>query len=88
MGVLEDGKVVFVIVDGRQKISQGISLYNLASFMKHYGCVSALNLDGGSSSTLVINNQIVNSPSRRRFGILPGQKTVANALIVVPKNNI
>jgi hypothetical protein len=63
-GVRADGTLVFVTVDGRQpEASVGMSIPELTDLMLELGCVSAMNLDGGGSTTMVINGQIVNSPS-------------------------
>ena len=64
VGVTADGKILLVLVDGRQKgISRGIGLVELAHRMQAMGCVDALNLDGGGSSALSVGGLIVNSPS-------------------------
>lgn len=63
IGVLADERLIFVVVDGRQPLkSTGLTIPELCQLMKSFGCIHALNLDGGGSSTMVINNEIVNSP--------------------------
>ncbi len=63
-GVRADGTLVFVTVDGRQpETSVGMSIPELTDLMLELGCVSAMNLDGGGSTTMVVNGQVVNSPS-------------------------
>jgi hypothetical protein len=63
-GVRADGTLVFVTVDGRQpETSVGMSIPELTDLMLELGCVSAVNLDGGGSTTMVIDGQVVNSPS-------------------------
>ena len=63
-GVRADGTLVFVTVDGRQpETSVGMSIPELTDLMLELGCVSAMNLDGGGSTTMVVNGKIVNSPS-------------------------
>lgn len=57
-------KVYFVVVDGRQAgFSVGMSLYEMAAFMKEIGVAHAVNLDGGGSSSIVVWNSQMNSPS-------------------------
>lgn len=63
IGVLEDGHYVFVVTDGRTSESTGLTLYQLAEFMESLGCTTAYNLDGGGSSTMYFNGQIVNKPT-------------------------
>ena len=53
----------FVVSDGRTKKSEGLSLYELANYMKDLGCSTAYNLDGGGSSTMVFNGKIINNPT-------------------------
>ncbi len=70
-----------VVVDGRQtRLSIGMTLTELAQYMKSLGCREAMNLDGGGSSTMWLNNRVVNSPADEE------ERPVANALIVVRKN--
>ena len=63
IGILEDGHYVFVVTDGRTDESEGLTLYQLAEFMQSLGCSTAYNLDGGGSSTLYFNGEIINKPT-------------------------
>lgn len=63
IGVIDDLHYVFVVSDGRTDDSEGLSLYELASFMDQLGVQTAYNLDGGGSSTMVFQNQIINNPT-------------------------
>jgi len=79
VGINKDStKVFFVAVDGRQpSLSVGMTLSELAAYMKSIGCYQALNLDGGGSTALVVRNQVVNSPSDG------SERSVGNALLAV-----
>ena len=66
IGILEDGHYVFVVSDGRSAESEGLSLYELAEFMQSLGVQTAYNLDGGGSSTMVYQGELVNKPSGSR----------------------
>ena len=57
------GGVWYVVVDGRQKQSVGASLAETAEVMRGLGCVEAINLDGGGSSTLSLFGMVLNRPS-------------------------
>jgi len=71
-------RLMLVVVDGRQQdLSIGMNLIELADFMISQGCHEAVNLDGGGSSTMVIRDQVVNSPSDG------WERYVANALLVI-----
>lgn len=71
-------KFYLVTVDGRQNTSSGMTLTELGEFMKGFGAHNALNLDGGGSTTLVVHDEVVNSPSDGS-----GEREVANALMIV-----
>ena len=63
IGIIDDLHYVFVVSDGRSGESEGLSLYELASFMEQLGVQTAYNLDGGGSSTMVFQGEVVNNPS-------------------------
>jgi exopolysaccharide biosynthesis protein len=49
--------------DGREGASIGLTLFELASLMKEFGCVNAMNLDGGGSTVMYVKDKIVNRPA-------------------------
>lgn len=53
---------MMVVVDGRSDVSRGVTLYELADILKEQGCTYAYNLDGGGSTTMYFNGEIVNQP--------------------------
>ncbi|WP_261305392.1 phosphodiester glycosidase family protein [Paenibacillus andongensis] len=64
MAQLKDGTILFVVIDGRQPgYSVGATLYDVQKILLEKGAVTAANLDGGSSSVLVKDNQVINRPS-------------------------
>ena len=63
IGIDGDGAWYFVVSDGRTDESEGLTLSELAAFMKDLGCVTAYNLDGGGSSTMVFNGVVINQPT-------------------------
>ena len=62
-GRTREGALVLMVVDGRQSVSRGVNLEELARMMLGIGAVDALNLDGGGSSTLVVNGKLLNRPT-------------------------
>lgn len=78
IGMTDDRHLYMLVVDGRQQASSGMSLYELADFMTKYGITEALNLDGGGSTTMIVNGEIVNSPSDPT-----GPRPVSNALFLI-----
>jgi len=81
LGWRGDGKLVLVTVDGRQpQKSVGMTIAELANLMLELDCVEALNLDGGGSTTMVIRNKVVNSPSDAT-----GERAVSDALLFLPR---
>lgn len=63
IGLIDTDHFVFIVSDGRTSESAGLSLYELAEFMKGLGVKTAYNLDGGGSSTMYFNGQIINNPT-------------------------
>jgi uncharacterized protein YigE (DUF2233 family) len=79
VGFNADTSVMYLItVDGRQTISKGVDLFEFARFMLKLGIYQGINFDGGGSTTMVVRNEIMNSPSDPT-----GERWVANALLVV-----
>lgn len=63
VGVIDDNHLVFVVVDGRSTgYSEGVTLTELADIMISLGAETAYNLDGGGSSTMVFDGELVNNP--------------------------
>ncbi|GAA2224426.1 phosphodiester glycosidase family protein [Promicromonospora sukumoe] len=64
IGVIDENHYVIVVVDGRQEgYSRGVTLTELAQIMTDLGATTAYNLDGGGSSTLYFDGEVVNQPS-------------------------
>ncbi|MCK4640221.1 MAG: phosphodiester glycosidase family protein [Candidatus Marinimicrobia bacterium] len=80
VGFSQDSTLLYLfVVDGRQAgFSVGMSLYELADYMLEWGVHNGINLDGGGSSTMVVRDRVINSPSDSG-----GERSVANALMVV-----
>lgn len=62
IGQRSDGIALFLVINGRLATSVGADMSDLTEVMENYGAVNAANLDGGSSTELVINNKIINTP--------------------------
>ena len=62
IGQRKDGIVLMLVINGRIPSSIGADMVDLTEIMENYGAYNAANLDGGSSSELVINNKIINTP--------------------------
>ncbi len=63
IGLIDTNHFVFVVSDGRTSESAGLSLYELATFIQSLGVKTAYNLDGGGSSTMYFNGEVVNNPT-------------------------
>lgn len=63
IGIINENHYIIVVSDGRTAESKGLSLYQMAEVMKSYGVKTAYNLDGGGSSTLYFNGQVINKPT-------------------------
>lgn len=76
IGYTKDNTLIMVTVDGREHQSVGMTLGQLASFMKSIGCTNAINLDGGGSTVMYANGQVVNNPAFK------GGIAISNALVI------
>ncbi len=63
VGIIDDLHYVFVVSDGRTDESTGLTLYQLAEYMQGLGVETAYNLDGGGSSTMYFNGNVMNNPT-------------------------
>jgi hypothetical protein len=67
-----------VVVDGRQVgLSVGMTLAELSEFLVELGCQEAINLDGGGSTELILDGQVLNSPCYGR------ERATATSLLVI-----
>lgn len=70
IGQRKDGIVLMLVINGRIPTSIGASMRDLTEVMERYGAYNASNLDGGSSTELVIKNEIINTPvAGGRYGL-------------------
>ncbi|MBW8827108.1 MAG: cell wall-binding repeat-containing protein [Acidobacteria bacterium] len=84
VGILADGRLVIVTVDGRQaKYSVGMTVKDFADYLVKLGAVNAVNLDGGGSTAMAIKGVLANRPSDAA-----GERPIGPALIVVPKGYV
>ena len=79
IGQNADGAIVLLVADGRDADSPGASYGDMAQLCLELGMVSALNLDGGPSSTMVIEGRQVNGN-----GINSGFRAVPCAVLIAP----
>ena len=63
IGIIDENHYIIVVSDGRTSESKGLSLYQMAEVMKSCGVKTAYNLDGGGSTTLYFNGQVINKPT-------------------------
>ena len=62
IGQRKDGIVLFLVIDGRTLTEPGANMNDLIEIMQNYGAYNASNLDGGTSSAMVVNGKIINDP--------------------------
>ena len=79
IGQRQDGAVLLLVIDGRQAQSLGASYKDLADVMMEYGAINAGNLDGGSSSMMIWNGEVLNNRST-----LIGPRKIPTAFLVKP----
>lgn len=84
-----DGHTLLLAADGRNALAQGLSLPELTYVLQQLGCRTALNLDGGGSTTLYVRGEpeagVVNMPSDNKRFDHAGERPVSNALMVRKK---
>lgn len=83
MAQKSDGTIMFAIIDGRQTHSIGATLYDVQNVFLQHGAIIAANLDGGSSTVLVKDNQIINKPASEH-----GERYLPTAWLVFEHPNI
>ena len=69
IAITEDNHYLFIVSDGRTDESEGLSLYELATFAASLGAKTVYNLDGGGSSTMYFNGNVVNNPNTNGWDI-------------------
>jgi hypothetical protein len=79
IGRTKTGDLWLVTIDGRSTMSVGATLLEAADVMKRLGCVDAVNLDGGGSTTFDLFGVTLNRPSD---GV---ERPVANAVLIKGK---
>ncbi|MBO9594400.1 MAG: phosphodiester glycosidase family protein [Niabella sp.] len=81
VGVTKKGKVILLVADGRNANAAGLSLNELQKIMRWLNCSSAINFDGGGSSTLWTRKRgVVNHPTDNKKWDYEGERAVANIL--------
>ncbi|HNX29649.1 MAG TPA: phosphodiester glycosidase family protein [Syntrophomonadaceae bacterium] len=66
IGQISSLHYIFIVSDGRTNESAGLSLFELAQEFKEKDCITAYNLDGGGSSTMYFNGEVINNPTDGR----------------------
>lgn len=81
IGYISDNHYVLVVADGRTDESEGLSLLKLAEFMEGLGCTQAYNLDGGGSSTMYYDGEVINNPTTN--GNTISERSVSDILYII-----
>ena len=76
IGYTKDNRFIMITADGREGSSIGMTLKELAYYMKQLGCVNAMNLDGGGSTVMYVKGAIANKPP------VQGGIALSNALTI------
>lgn len=77
IGQAADGTFFFVVIEGRSSSSVGATLYDLQEIMENLGAVNATNLDGGGSSEMYYDGELVNNLSNGKERELPNAFVVS-----------
>ncbi len=76
IGYTKNNVLIMVTVDGRKEGTTGVTLTELASIMKHLGCYEAINLDGGSSTVMYVDGNVISGSN------IKNSAAISNALTV------
>ena len=76
------GSVLLLVLDGRSINTLGATMQDVADIMLEYGAVNAGNLDGGSSSVMVYDGEIINNCAS-----VTGPRNIPTAFIVLPEGD-
>ncbi|HVF80904.1 MAG TPA: phosphodiester glycosidase family protein [Flavisolibacter sp.] len=71
MGYTKDNKLIILVIEGRNPNAGGATLIQEAQILKDLGCIEALNLDGGGSSSLLVNGKETIKPSDKTQRAVP-----------------
>ncbi len=82
---LAPGRLLALVCDGRSRRDAGLTLEELAQLLATLGCHTALNLDGGGSTSLVTGGRLVNRPYGAVDRPEPGGRAVSSALLFLPR---
>lgn len=83
VGIRDNGDWVFAVVD---RHLGGMTIRELAELMLMLGCKEALNLDGGGSSTMVLDNTVINTPCGKVPQDDKWVNGVSDAILILPGN--
>lgn len=83
IGQRSDGAMLLLVINGRQVGSMGATYEDVADVMLSFGAVNALNLDGGSSSTMLYEGEFLNISSS-----LVGQRGLPTGIIVLSEEDV
>lgn len=85
VGIKGSGEWVFVVVDSCfYGFFGGMTIQQLAEFMLELGCIEAVNLDGGGSSTMVLAGVVVNEPAGKLREGAKLVEAVSDAILILP----
>jgi hypothetical protein len=82
---LSPGRLVAVACDGRSRHDAGLTLEELAALMAALGCTTAMNLDGGGSTSLISGGRLRNRPRGGWERPEVGGRPVSTALLFLPR---
>jgi len=81
-GVDAAGRIILATADGRNTASLGLTIVETGAVARALGMRDALNLDGGGSTTMVVDDRVVNQPSDAT-----GERPVGDALLILPEDS-
>ena len=83
---LDETRLIAVASEGRVPAEAGLTLAELADLMTGLGAREAINLDGGGSTSLVVDGRLINRPCEAEGVAIPGGRPLLTALAFVPRS--
>lgn len=77
IGQRKDGAILLLVIDGRQGLQLGASIRDVQKILAKEGAYNAVNMDGGSSTTMYLDGKVINNPCDKF-----GERAISTAIYV------
>lgn len=81
IGQRKDGSIILLVIDGKYIGRLAVTLKELQDILYEYGAYNAINLDGGSSSTMYYKGKVISNPYKSS-----GERNIPSVFYVEPSS--